>query len=147
MGAGARGRRGGGGGSQCNVMPWLLVRQGSTFPSSSCMQLRLAGQLPAADLPHPNPPWPHPQPTRRAVQLRPHDARMWNAMGNCYQQEQLGMLDAAIRCHRRALPYDKEGVAVHELVCVCVGVMVVVVGGALFGRCLVLCSQLECCRH
>ncbi|GAB4814903.1 hypothetical protein N2152v2_001949 [Parachlorella kessleri] len=52
---------------------------------------------------------------RRAVQLRPHDARMWNAMGNCYQQEQLGMLDAAIRCHRRALPYDKEGVAVHEL--------------------------------
>lgn len=52
----------------------------------------------------------------RAVQLRPHDARMWNAMGHCYQQEQLGLLDAAIRCHRRALPYDKEGVAVHELV-------------------------------
>ena len=26
------------------------------------------------------------------------------------------MVDAAIRCHRRALPYDKEGVAVHELV-------------------------------
>ncbi|EFN59736.1 hypothetical protein CHLNCDRAFT_133336 [Chlorella variabilis] len=46
---------------------------------------------------------------RRAVQLRPHDARMWNAMGHCYQQEQLGLLDAAIRCHRRALPYDKEG--------------------------------------
>lgn len=22
----------------------------------------------------------------RAVQLRPHDARMWNAMGHCYQQ-------------------------------------------------------------
>lgn len=42
-------------------------------------------------------------------------------MGHCYQQEQLGLLDAAIRCHRRALPYDKEGVAVHELVCVCVG--------------------------
>lgn len=55
-------------------------------------------------------------PLRRAVQLRPHDARMWNAMGHCYQQEQLGLLDAAIRCHRRALPYDKEGVAVHELV-------------------------------
>ncbi|KAL4855210.1 Anaphase-promoting complex subunit 8 [Chlorella vulgaris] len=52
---------------------------------------------------------------RRAVQLRPHDARMWNAMGHCYQQEQLGLLLAAIRCHRRALPYDKEGVAVHEL--------------------------------
>jgi anaphase-promoting complex subunit 8 len=52
---------------------------------------------------------------RRAVQLRPHDARMWNAMGHCYQQEQLGLLDAAIRCHRRALPFDKEGVAVHEL--------------------------------
>jgi len=41
---------------------------------------------------------------------------MWNAMGHCYQQEQLGLLDAAIRCHRRALPYDKEGVAVHALV-------------------------------
>lgn len=41
---------------------------------------------------------------------------MWNAMGHCYQQEQLGLLDAAVRCHRRALPYDKEGVAVHELV-------------------------------
>lgn len=61
-------------------------------------------------------PPPAPAPACRAVQLRPHDARMWNAMGNCYQQEQLGMLDAAIRCHRRALPYDKEGVAVHELV-------------------------------
>ena len=36
-------------------------------------------------------------------------------MGHCYQQEQLGLLDAAIRCHRRALPYDKEGVAVHKL--------------------------------
>lgn len=52
---------------------------------------------------------------RRAVQLRPQDARMWNAMGHCYQQEQLGLLDAAIRCHQRALPYDKEGVAVHAL--------------------------------
>ncbi|KAL4446289.1 hypothetical protein ABPG77_003096 [Micractinium sp. CCAP 211/92] len=52
---------------------------------------------------------------RRAVQLRPQDARMWNAMGHCYQQEQLGLLDAAVRCHRRALPYDKEGIAVHEL--------------------------------
>ncbi len=64
----------------------------------------------------PIPPCPTPPHPCRAVQLRPHDARMWNAMGNCYQQEQLGMLDAAIRCHRRALPYDKEGVAVHELV-------------------------------
>lgn len=52
---------------------------------------------------------------RRAVALRPTDARMWNAMGQCYQQESLGALDAAIRCHRRALPHDKEGVAVHEL--------------------------------
>ncbi len=25
-------------------------------------------------------------PACRAVQLRPHDARMWNAMGHCYQQ-------------------------------------------------------------
>lgn len=28
--------------------------------------------------------------TCRAVQLRPQDARMWNAMGHCYQQEQVG---------------------------------------------------------
>jgi anaphase-promoting complex subunit 8 len=52
---------------------------------------------------------------RNAVALRPSDARMWNAMGQCYQRESLGAYDAAIRCHRRALPYDREGVAVHEL--------------------------------
>lgn len=34
----------------------------------------------------------------------------------CLPPLQLGLLDAAVRCHRRALPYDKEGVAVHELV-------------------------------
>jgi hypothetical protein len=37
-------------------------------------------------------------------------------MGHCYQAEPLGMLRAALRCHRRALPHDREGVAVHELV-------------------------------
>ena len=46
------------------------------------------------------------------MQLRPHDARMWNAMGHCYQQDQLAMYDAAIRCHRRALPYDRWAVGV-----------------------------------
>jgi anaphase-promoting complex subunit 8 len=31
---------------------------------------------------------------RRATQLRPGDARMWCAMGQCYEHEQLGMDDA-----------------------------------------------------
>ena len=53
---------------------------------------------------------------RRAVALRPQDARLWNAMGHCYQAEALGMPEAAIRCHMRALAYDREGVAVHQLV-------------------------------
>ncbi len=44
------------------------------------------------------------------AQLRPHDARMWCAMGQCYENEALGLDDAAVRCYRRAhLAGDREG--------------------------------------
>lgn len=46
----------------------------------------------------------------RTVQLRPHDARFWCAMGQCYAHEQLGMDEAAIRCYQRAHDSDdREG--------------------------------------
>lgn len=46
-----------------------------------------------------------------AAQLRPHDARMWVAMGQCYEHEQLGMDEAATRCYQRAQASgDREGV-------------------------------------
>lgn len=49
--------------------------------------------------------------------MRPDDARMWCAMGQCYEHEQLGLDDAAIRCYRRALTNgDREGIAMHKLV-------------------------------
>jgi len=42
---------------------------------------------------------------------------MWCAMGQCYENEQLAMDTAAIRCYRRALVnQDREGIAVHKLV-------------------------------
>ena len=45
-----------------------------------------------------------------AAQLRPHDARFWCAMGQCYAHEQLGMDEAAIRCYQRAHDSDdREG--------------------------------------
>ena len=38
-------------------------------------------------------------------------------MGQCYENEQLGMEAAAIRCYRRALVnQDPEGIALHKLV-------------------------------
>ena len=52
---------------------------------------------------------------RRAVALRPADGRMWNAMGHCYASPALGQHEAAVRCYRRALPHDKEGVALRQL--------------------------------
>ena len=60
----------------------------------------------------------------RAVQLRPRDARMWNALGLCFQACGEPSTALAVRCHVRALPHDREGVALHELVrgvCVCQG--------------------------
>lgn len=51
----------------------------------------------------------------KAVFLRPKDARMWNAMGNCYGSQALWQVDAAIRCFKRALPYDKDHVALRQL--------------------------------
>ncbi len=44
------------------------------------------------------------------LQLRPLDARMWCAMGQCYEHEQLGMDEAAARCYQRAQGSgDREG--------------------------------------
>ncbi len=44
------------------------------------------------------------------AQLRPHDARFWCAVGQCYAHEQLGMDEAAIRCYQRAHDSDdREG--------------------------------------
>lgn len=51
----------------------------------------------------------------KAVVLRPNDARMWNALGHCYSSQALWQVDSAIRCYKRALPYDKEGVALRRL--------------------------------
>ena len=46
----------------------------------------------------------------RFMQLRPHDARFWCAMGQCYAHEQLNMDEAAIRCYQRAHDSDdREG--------------------------------------
>ena len=43
-------------------------------------------------------------------QLRPHDARMWCAMGQCYESEALGADDAALACYQRAhAAGDREG--------------------------------------
>lgn len=45
---------------------------------------------------------------------------MWCAMGQCYENEQLGMDAAAIRCYRRALlNQEREGIALHKLVPPC----------------------------
>jgi anaphase-promoting complex subunit 8 len=52
---------------------------------------------------------------RKAVALRPEDARMWNAMAHCYASSALNQPEAAVECYRRALPNDKEGVALHQL--------------------------------
>jgi len=46
---------------------------------------------------------------QRATRLRPKDARMWCAMGQCYESEQLQMTVAAIRCYQRAVTWnDRE---------------------------------------
>lgn len=57
---------------------------------------------------------------RRATQLRPSDARMWCAMGQCHEHEQLGQLEAAIRCYHRAVDHnDREGADLIEMIGCC----------------------------
>ena len=41
---------------------------------------------------------------------------MWNALGLCFQACGEPSTALAVRCHVRALPHDREGVALHELV-------------------------------
>ena len=51
---------------------------------------------------------------RKAVKLRPTDARMWCALGNCYKR--LERNSDAIRCFERAAQNDdREGIAFLEL--------------------------------
>lgn len=38
---------------------------------------------------------------QRAAALKPYDARMWQALGNCY--EKLGKIDEAIKSYKRSL--------------------------------------------
>ena len=55
--------------------------------------------------------------TGRATQLRPGDARMWCAMGQCYEDEQLGMDDDAMRAYRRAMTSgEHENIARKKMV-------------------------------
>ena len=50
------------------------------------------------------------------MQLRPHDSRMWCAMAQCYEAEQLQQPIAAIRCYRRAVDSnEREGLALRAL--------------------------------
>lgn len=49
----------------------------------------------------------------RSSSLQPEDARMWNAMGICYQAESINRPEAAIKCFERSLTLgDEEGVSV-----------------------------------
>lgn len=52
---------------------------------------------------------------RKAVTLRPKDARMWNAMAHCYASTAMDEKEVAVSCYRRALPHDREGVALRQL--------------------------------
>jgi len=64
------------------------------------------------------PPSPSARAYRRAATLRPLDARMWCALGQCYvSTDQVGLQDLAIRCYRRAIEHnDPDGIAAHMLV-------------------------------
>ena len=50
----------------------------------------------------------------RAVLSRPKDARMWNAMGSCY--EKISKPSEAQKCYQRAeSSRDREGIAMHQM--------------------------------
>lgn len=51
----------------------------------------------------------------RAAVLRGSDPRMWNAIAQCFASPAVGNVAAAIACYERALPGDREGVAVAAL--------------------------------
>jgi anaphase-promoting complex subunit 8 len=51
---------------------------------------------------------------RKAASIRPNDARMWCALGGCY--EKLSKSDEAIGCIKRAVAnQDCEGIALYHL--------------------------------
>uniref|UniRef100_A0A0E0KY96 Cdc23 domain-containing protein n=2 Tax=Oryza punctata TaxID=4537 RepID=A0A0E0KY96_ORYPU len=48
--------------------------------------------------------------------LQPNDARLWNAMAQCYESDQLQMIEEAIKCYERSANHNgTEGIALHEL--------------------------------
>uniref|UniRef100_A0A0E0ADA9 Cdc23 domain-containing protein n=1 Tax=Oryza glumipatula TaxID=40148 RepID=A0A0E0ADA9_9ORYZ len=53
---------------------------------------------------------------RKSSYLQPNDARLWNAMAQCYESDQLQMIEEAIKCYERsANNNDTEGIALHQL--------------------------------
>ncbi|RDX79810.1 Anaphase-promoting complex subunit 8, partial [Mucuna pruriens] len=53
---------------------------------------------------------------KKSVLLQPNGSRLKIAMGQCYETDQLRMLDEAIKCYRRAANCnDREAIALHQL--------------------------------
>uniref|UniRef100_A0A0E0HUK3 Cdc23 domain-containing protein n=1 Tax=Oryza nivara TaxID=4536 RepID=A0A0E0HUK3_ORYNI len=53
---------------------------------------------------------------RKSSYLQPNDAQLWNAMAQCYESDQLQMIEEAIKCYERsANNNDTEGIALHQL--------------------------------
>ncbi|KAI3914861.1 hypothetical protein MKX01_018030 [Papaver californicum] len=51
----------------------------------------------------------------KSVYLHPSDSRLWIAMAQCYETEQLHMLEEAIKCYERAANCDdREAIALHQ---------------------------------
>lgn len=53
---------------------------------------------------------------KKSVFLQPSDSRLWIAMAHCYENEQLRMVEEAIKCYRRAANGDdSEAIALRQL--------------------------------
>ncbi|KAL4180142.1 hypothetical protein AMTRI_Chr13g90640 [Amborella trichopoda] len=53
---------------------------------------------------------------RKSAYLQPTDSRLWIAMAQCYETDQLHMLEEAVKCYKRAAHnIDTEGIAIHRL--------------------------------
>ncbi|KAI3970319.1 hypothetical protein MKX01_023966 [Papaver californicum] len=52
---------------------------------------------------------------RKSVYLQPSDSRLWIATAQCYETEQLHMLEEAIKCYERAANCnDREAISLHQ---------------------------------
>ncbi|RHN40600.1 putative tetratricopeptide-like helical domain-containing protein [Medicago truncatula] len=53
---------------------------------------------------------------KESVFYQPNDSRLYIAMAQCYENDQIHMLDEAIKCYRRASNCnDGEAIAMHQL--------------------------------